>query len=67
MKNRQHNGQKNKYKWTNKDIQYTTQKTTDRVTRTLLITNNDLQYTTQKTTDRVTRTPLKATLYSGKE
>jgi hypothetical protein len=66
-KNRQRNGQKKKYKWTNNDIQYTTQKTTDRVTRTLLKTNNDLQYTTQKTTDRATRTPLKTTLYSGKE
>ena len=46
-------------KRTNNDLQNTTQKTKDRVTRTPLKTNNDLQNTTQKTKDRVTRTPLK--------
>ena len=36
-KNRQHNGQKKKYKKTNNDLQNTTHKTKDGVTRTLLI------------------------------
>jgi hypothetical protein len=33
-KDRQHNGQKNKDKWTNNDLQNITHKTKDRVTRT---------------------------------
>jgi hypothetical protein len=33
-KDRQHNGQKKKYKKTNNDLQNTTQKTKDRTTRT---------------------------------
>jgi hypothetical protein len=37
MKNRQHNGQKKKGQSTNNDLQNTTQKTKDRVTRTMFI------------------------------
>ena len=52
-------GHKKNNKRKNNDLQYTTQKTKNRVTRTPLKTNNDLQNTTQKTKDRATRTPLK--------
>ena len=41
-KNRQHNGQKKKYKKTNNGLQNTTYKTKNRVTRTLLKTGGEL-------------------------
>jgi hypothetical protein len=44
-KNRQHNGQKRKYKRTNNDIQNTTQKTKDRVTRIPLKIRGELRGT----------------------
>jgi hypothetical protein len=40
-KNRQHNGQKKKYKKTNNDLQNTTHKTKDRITRTPLKTGDE--------------------------
>jgi len=42
-KNRQHNGQKKKYKRTNNDTKYT-HKTKDRVTRTPLKTGGELRF-----------------------
>jgi hypothetical protein len=42
-KNRQHNGQKKKYKSTNNDLQNITHKTKDRVTRTSLKTEVELR------------------------
>ena len=42
MKNRQHNGQKKKYKRTNNDVQNITHKTKDRVTRIPLKTGSEL-------------------------
>jgi len=42
-KDRQHNGQKKKYKRTNNDIQNITNKTKDRVTRTPLKTGSELR------------------------
>ena len=42
-KNKQHNGQKKKYKRTNNDLQNITHKTTDRVTRTPLKTGGELK------------------------
>jgi hypothetical protein len=42
-KNRQHNGQKKKYKRTNNDLQKHTYKTKDRVTRTALKTVSELR------------------------
>ena len=41
-KTRQHNGKKKKHKRTNNDLQNTTQKTKDRVTRTPLKTGDEL-------------------------
>jgi hypothetical protein len=41
---RQHNGQKKKNKRTNKDLQNTTLKTKDRVTRTPLRTGSELRF-----------------------
>jgi hypothetical protein len=43
-KTRQHNGKKKKHKRTNNDLQNTTQKTKDRVTRTPLKTEDELGY-----------------------
>jgi hypothetical protein len=43
-KNRQHNGQKKKYKRTNNDLQNTTQKSKDRATRTPLKIVGELRY-----------------------
>ena len=43
MQDKQHNGQKKKYKRTNNDLQNTTQKTKYRVTRTLLKTGGELR------------------------
>ena len=40
-KDRQHNGQKKKDKWTNNDLQNTTKKTKDRTPRTHLITGGE--------------------------
>ena len=54
-KDRLHDGHKKNNKRKNNDLQNTTEKTKDRVTRTPLKTNNDLQNTTQKTKDRATR------------
>jgi hypothetical protein len=42
-KNRQHNGQKKKYKRTNNNLQNITYKTKDRVTRTTLKTGDELR------------------------
>ena len=42
-KNRQHNGKKKKHKRTNNDLQNTTQKANDRVTRTPLKTGGELE------------------------
>jgi hypothetical protein len=42
-KNRQHNGQKKKYKRTNNNLQNITYKTKDRVTRTTLKTEDELR------------------------
>jgi hypothetical protein len=43
LKNRQHNSQTKKGKWTNNDLQNTTHKTKDWVTRTPLITGGELR------------------------
>ena len=42
-KNRQHNGQKKKYKWINNDLEKHTHKTKDRATRTQLKTEGELR------------------------
>ena len=47
-KNKQHNGQKKKYKRTNNDLQNITHKTTDRVTRTPLKTGVNSKCRTTK-------------------
>ena len=63
-KNRQHNGQKNKYKRTNNDLQ---DKTKDRVTQTPLKTAGELRYSGRVSSSCSTRGTSRVNLVTNSE